>query len=154
MNTRQIRRHCTLVRAALIVVAVAILQGCAEEEKFKVVPVTGKVTVDGVPLSSAGVAFHPDNAKGNVIDHISAATTNADGEYELVTATRNGAPVGWYKVMVVPYSTPPMGGGRHVPPPGERPDFNKKYQRIDKTDLSIEVTEEPADGAYDIQLSK
>jgi hypothetical protein len=141
-------RLFVLPRVALIVVS--LCAGCGDQG-IKLYKVTGTVTVDGEPLSSAGVAFHPDATQGNQLDLLPAATTDADGKYELITTARKGAPLGWYKVVVVPYRPAP---GRGQPRAGKRPPFHTRYSNVETSNLQIEVTASPAPNAYDLHLSK
>jgi len=55
----------------------AVSAGCGGP---KVVPVSGRVTLDGNPLAGARISFEP--VKGTV-DELSIATTDADGRYQL-----------------------------------------------------------------------
>jgi hypothetical protein len=58
-------------------------------------PVTGRVTLDGIPLSGAQVMFLP------TIGRPSKGETNADGVYELLyTYKQNGAKHGMHTVRV------------------------------------------------------
>lgn len=115
-------------------------------------PVSGTITVDGAPLAGAGISFRPDVGKGNKFaEFIPSGTADDQGEYELVTAARKGAPPGWYKVVVFAPS-PPMARGE-APQVGPPP-FNPKYSDPDQTDLSIEVTRESAPDSYDLKLTK
>ena len=41
-----------------------VIAGCSGAKTEKLSPVAGKVTVDGAPLTTGGVTFHPDAAKG------------------------------------------------------------------------------------------
>jgi hypothetical protein len=43
--------------------------GCGKDEADKFVPVAGKVTLDGKPLSVGSVSFRPDASKGNKSCH-------------------------------------------------------------------------------------
>ena len=61
--------------------------------------VTGTVTLDGQPVANARVQFVPDKLKGTT-GAMASGTTNAQGEYELETATVKGAIVGHHKVSV------------------------------------------------------
>jgi len=92
-----------MMRAVVFVVAVSVACGCGESGP-RVVPVSGKVTLDGVPLAHKTIQFIPNiGTPGSG----AGATTNAEGTYELI-ATRGGALVdckgvcpGDYKVVVV-----------------------------------------------------
>jgi hypothetical protein len=110
------------------------------------------VTVDGAPLSSAGVAFHPDTQKGNTVDQLPAGTTDENGVFELTTVARKGAPVGVYNVAVIPYSPAP---GRGQPRAGKKDlPFNARFRNPKTSELSIEVTADAQEGTYDIKLTK
>jgi hypothetical protein len=126
--------------------------GCSDPgEKF--LPVSGKVTLDRQPLTVGSVSFRPDASKGNTSKHVPTGDINAEGNYELYTVGRKGAPPGWYKVLV-------FADGRRLQPKDSphplRPDWltHKKYTDEKTTDLFIEVAEAPPPGAYDLKVSK
>lgn len=129
-----------------------VTSGCGSaSDGPKVSPVSGVITVDGAPLPKAGVAFHPDTAKGNTAKYLPAGTADDKGRYELVTATKQGAPPGWYKVVV---SAPvPARTGGEAPKVGPPP-FNAKYADPATTDLNIEVKDGAASGSYDVKVTK
>lgn len=81
---------------------IAILLGCGGgvADQPDLGTVTGVVTLDGEPLQSATIEFQP--AKGRP----STATTNADGEYELVyTSDDKGAKIGKHTVWIWTFAT-------------------------------------------------
>jgi hypothetical protein len=124
-----------------------LILGCGDSSNVgKLVPVVGKVSVDGTLLKNGSVSFRPDKAKGNNSVHEPAGDIDEQGTYKLYTATREGAPPGWYKVLV-------NSAEAGVYPPTK---FyaNAKYGDIDRSDLKIEVVEQPAAGAYDLKLKK
>lgn len=132
-------------------IAAAWLVGCGSQEEGPVlVPVLGTITVDGNPLPKAGISFRPDSSKGNNAPYQPGGAADENGKYELIAAAKKGAPPGWYKVVVFPYSPPPGGEA----PQASLPPFNKKYSNPSTTDLSIEVKEGAPAGAYDLQLTK
>src|SRR5436305_14889066 len=94
-----LRRRLSSIVAVVAIVG-AMLAGCGKDAGVgeKLVPVVGAVMVNGQPLTTGGVTFHPDVAKGNNTQHLPAGVLDAEGKYKLVTATREGAPPGWYKV--------------------------------------------------------
>jgi hypothetical protein len=132
--------------------AVATLVGCGDSSS-NLVPVVGKVMVDGQPLTTGtgNVSFRPE--KGNPSRQEPASEIGPDGTYRLTTDGKEGAPLGRYRVMVVdnvekidPKSGFPYGKRKsHV---------NYKYNDLKTTDLVIEVVREPAPGAYDLKLKK
>ena len=78
-----------------------ILVGCQAAPAPEVlVPVKGKVTVKGKPLSAGTVVFHPDRDKGNTSKNEPRGTISAEGTFELETADEPGAPAGWYRVTI------------------------------------------------------
>jgi hypothetical protein len=133
--------------AIFCVGALLTLVGC--NGQFKLVPVSGKVTVDGQPLTHFRVSFVPDTAKGNQTPVACNGRMNEQGEYELRTqAVKNsdggqGAPLGWYKVVVV------------VGLPGDPPsNVDPIFTKVDKTPFSIEVVDNPEPGHYDLKLTQ
>ena len=93
-------------RLSLILIvsfAVIGIVGCGgpkiKEGNFKVTPVTGTVTLDGAGLADADVMFMLEGTPP--ADYFgSAAKTDAQGNFEVVTGTRKGVPAGKYKVVV------------------------------------------------------
>jgi len=138
-----------LLLAGLVVTS--WLSGCGSQEKGpELIPVSGTITVDGNPLPKAGISFRPDASKGNTAPFEPGGAADENGKYELIAAAKKGAPPGWYKVVVFPFSRPP---GMGAPQVKSKP-FNKKYSNPKTTDLSIEVKAGAAAGAYDLQLTK
>ena len=132
----------------------AALAGCGEADE-QLAPVSGKVLVDGAPLTKGTVGLIPDEARGNTSPYRPLAKIEPDGTYQAFTLQRPGAPLGWYKVTV--WAT------ANEAPPAEShavkdwvPQWlvHEKYTRAETTDLSIEVVEAPPPGAYDLKLSK
>ena len=114
---------------------------------LKLVPVSGKVTLNGKPLAGAAVTFNADPAKGNTHRVSCQVRIKADGQYEMYTdeggKVSKGAPLGWYKVTFLT--------GLPGAPPIE---IDGKYLDFDKTPLSVEVVDDPRPGAYDFTLPK
>jgi hypothetical protein len=129
---------------SLIACGLFAIAGCGG---LRVVPVAGKATADGQPLTRGVVSFNPDPAKGNTARVACRGRVQGDGRYELYTddgsRVTKGAPVGWYKVTFA--STP--GDDRPLP-------VSSKYTDFDKTDVAIEVSADPRPGAYDLVFSK
>ena len=136
MSLRLLRGLCACGLMAVV--------GCGG---FKVVPVAGKATAGGKPLTRGVVSFNPDPAKGNKARVACSGRVQGDGQYELFTDdgshVMKGAPVGWYKVTVA--ATP----GDEKPLP-----VNNKYTDCDTTDLAVEVVANAAPGAYDLNFGK
>lgn len=126
-----------------------LLLGCNSDPHNvgKTFPVQGRVTLNGKPLPTGTVIFHPDAAKGNTIPHEGRSLIDADGGYRLQTADRDGVPPGWYRVAVM--ASKPTTGHSHAPPQWLVP---LKYLDHRKSGLTCEVVADPAEGAYDLKL--
>jgi hypothetical protein len=122
------------------------LAGCGG---LKLVPVSGKVTQAGQPLTGAAVSFVPDASRGNNARLSCMGRIGPDGRYDLMTTgvtrseTGKGAPVGWYKVTLL--TTLP--GAPEIT-------INPRYTDPATTPLSIEVVANPEPGRYDFKLDK
>ena len=142
-------RYCVRISLTLCLLATSI--GCGDSpEKFY--PVSGKILVNGKPLSGVAqgsVSFHADGTKGNQTMHQPIGAINADGSYELITVGRKGAPLGWYKVIVSAYANKVEEG-----PVTPRLMLDKKYYSAETTELRIEVVSDPAARAYDLEVTK
>lgn len=95
-------------RVAFCVVAVACFSvlGCSHGEELpELVPVSGKITIDGKPLANASIVFMPADPKEEEgLEKVNRphGTTNEAGEYELEwNENAAGAPPGQYKVIVM-----------------------------------------------------
>jgi hypothetical protein len=145
----------SLLGAALALCAAA---GCNDAAGIgKTYPVSGTVTVKNEPLTAQTtmILFKPDAAKGNTSAFEPAGTVNKEGKYTLITKGRKGAPPGWYLVTVTataPAELDTKHGPAHHPVP--RSLVPAKYGQAKTTDLSVEVVEKPAPGAYDLKLSR
>jgi hypothetical protein len=131
------------VGAFLCASALLASAGCGG---LKVVPVSGKVTIDKVPLKGGLVSFNADASKGNKANVMCVGRINSEGRYELTTnsvsETRKGAPLGWYKVTL----KTTLPGEAEIKVPG-------KYLDFEQTPLWIEVVADPKSGAYDLELT-
>jgi hypothetical protein len=108
------------------------------------VPVSGKVTLDGAPVTSGQVSLVPvtKDASGLV-----SAGQITNGEYKIFTGGKEGAPPGKYKVTVTPSMVPVDG---KMPAMG----WNKKFMDSNQSTLSVEVKADAPPGAYDLKLTK
>jgi hypothetical protein len=120
--------------------------GCGGPPAVATVPVSGKVTLEGQPVSSGLVSFAAADDK--VGAGLCTGIIGADGEYKISSDGKPGAPLGKYKVTVTPSMTPPPASGAPPSP------FNARYMSSTSTPLVIEVVSNPAAGAYDLKLKK
>lgn len=131
------------------------------------VPVQGRVTLDGEPLWFKSVRFIPEPGTPGVG---AGANTAADGSYTLLAvrpgATRDvyGVPPGKYRVVVAeplipiealppesPDGTPAPAVGPLDPGPRKRPVIPARYSNPETTELRIEVP--PGGGVIDLPLT-
>ncbi len=140
-----------------------VLVGCGFNANSSMVPVSGKILVDGVPLQNAEVHFFTD-------EQSSSAKTDEEGNYELVTGTLPGL----NKVYVTKWEgdlslfdptegldAGQMAAAAAVRPVGRRARTNSKtpkqvlpakYSDPVKTELRVSVPESGLEGA-DLQLT-
>lgn len=118
------------------------------------VPVSGKVIVDGKPLTKGQIGFIPDASQGNTRPEYSIGEIEVDGTFQLKTLGQSGARLGWYKVVVWASANEPDQS--HTPGVVWKPEWlvHAKYTNAETTDLVREVTESAPPGAYDFDLRK
>lgn len=144
----------------VVLAGAGLALGCGQKE-VSLAPVTGKVTVDGQPLTSGTVSLILDVPLGNEgAEEAGRATTiglsggkiGSDGTYKIYTGGKEGAPLGKYKVRIIPPQTETKEDkeGKEAPDIG----YKKDYTDANKTPLHIEVVASPQAGAYDLKLKK
>jgi hypothetical protein len=143
----------TFWRFPLILCVAFVPLGCGGDDGIgKLYPVSGRILVGDNPLTTVGqgsVSLRGDALKGNPTMHQPTGAIDADGKFELMTAGKKGAPAGWYKVVVAAYANKPEEG-----PVKPRMLLDEKYYHPQKTDLSVQVVARPAEGAYDLKVTK
>jgi hypothetical protein len=93
-----------MLRALQFSFVVLCLTGCGSSD-ITLVEVSGKVTLDGVPLEGATVNFQPSSTK--IEAPSSFGRTDADGRFELSTAAgKQGAIPGQHRVRISKSSDP------------------------------------------------
>lgn len=153
MNTRQ-------AAVVPVLVGLLLLIGCSGPKKASVYSVTGKVTVEGKPLSGCSVIFVPVGAGSTATGMI-----GPDGSYKLTTdGGRAGALAGKYKVQFTPglemtqgmmseqmMGGPPAGGGMSQPTaPKPKGPYPESYG--DAATSPKEVTVEAKSNVIDIAI--
>lgn len=140
------------------VVGFAVLfAGCGvDTDRPRVVPVSGKVSQKGKPLTAGEVIFIPAGGTSGSGGHIATGQIGPDGTYRLTTFnTGDGAVLGTHKVTVTVRSADEtrkmndLGGGKiaYKLPPSVLP---PKYSSVDTTPLKYTV--EDKNNTIDIDL--
>jgi hypothetical protein len=115
---------------------IGLVLGCGQAP-IKFVPVRGKVLVEGQSVNSGTVSFRPDADRGNQSMEQPAGMPQADGSFELATPNRKGAPLGWYRVLIMADNFLAVDH-----PEGFKPLVNDRYLYFNQTDILVEVKEE------------
>lgn len=117
-------------------------KGRTEDGRLKVLPVSGKLLVNGRPAAKAEVFFHPVDKSGARESIRPFAQVQADGSFRLSTYdTFDGAPAGQYQVTVVWPSVVKVDGDDM---PG--PDWLRgRYSKPGQSGLTVAVTETTTD---------
>jgi len=160
---------------AVVVFGLAMVAGCAggggDEDSYSLVPVSGKLTLDGKPLEGATITFNA--SQGNNPPTDGGDITAADGSFAAKYRNRSGLAPGSYKITV----HQPKAALPGKPPPPDLDPFmmslaiesaNKKktgrrpsaadqpwlYSEIDRTPLSHEVSPKgDVDLVFDLKSS-
>lgn len=119
--------------------------GCGSAETLpELVPVKGKIAFNGQPLARGSVSLRP--ASGGWEQPTGPVR---DGQYELFTNGRPGAPVGEYTAVVFATDEGPAGAAHPGMPKSIIP---LKYNQPGKSPLRVKVSTTPAPNAYDLEL--
>jgi hypothetical protein len=142
-------------------VAAVLTAGCSGGPTL--VPVTGKLTLNGAPLKNVRVDFHPDPDAGTK-GPSSTGTTDAEGNFTLVCAERGNSPgavVGHHRVILTDlnlfgdvfvgrgdYRSEDPKGPKEVP---KFPRFAAIYSDLANTPFKQEVTANMAPITLDVK---
>jgi hypothetical protein len=139
-----------MCRLLATIAVTVLLVGCGDSGPV-IVPVSGRVTLNGKGLANASVTFQPIDAKDNAPG--SGAFTDVDGRYTLkiIGKETEGAVVGKHKVRInmVPQATDPSDdrpqrSNKSLPP---------KYSGTN-TELEIDVPAGGTDSAnFNLKLN-
>lgn len=115
-----------MLKSSIPILLALLLVGCGGE---KLVPASGKVTLDGKPLETGSIQVVPDQGRpayGNI---------GAGGHFELMTDDKKGVLPGTHKVVV---SAQEITGTEDT---GEvaRQITPLRYASLDKSDLTVTI---------------
>lgn len=139
-------RLCGLVGTCFALV----LAGCSSEEAL--LPVSGVISEAKKSLAGGTVTLRPDLEKGNKSHHHPTGIIDKQGRYTLFTVEQEGAPAGWYKVVVFSNEPVEIQGKAHPGMPKSL--INTRYNQPQSTPLAVEVKHDAPPGAYDFDLQK
>lgn len=128
--------------------ALVQLTGCGSGTALpELLPVVGKVTLDGKPAIEGAVALR--DASGQVQP---AGLISADGTYKIYLGRDEGAPAGEYRALVFVRQTPRNAAGEIAGLP--KVIVNQKFTNENSTPLKITVTPDAPPGAYDLSVTR
>jgi hypothetical protein len=130
----------------LLAIAMIAAVGCGA--KTDAVPVTGKVSYNGAPLTSGTILLIPES-QGTA----PTGMIQPDGTFKLTTYKQDdGAVPGKYKVVVQVF--PEEGDAMGLPGMefgGGKPPIPEKYMNASQTDLTVVIND--SDNNLDLQLT-
>lgn len=125
------------------------LVGCTESKPSDLVPVTGRVTLDGRPLTSGSISLRAD--AGETWHQPTGVISGNDGEFVVYTNGRPGAPPGQYRVIV--FASEPASDRNGAAHPGlPRSLVPKRYNDPKSTPLRLTVAPPPAPTHHDFEV--
>ena len=85
-----------------------LFAGC-QKNGLRLVPVSGRVTLNGVPVEGARINFYSGsgNETDALDDVLATAVTDTDGNFEMMTRESTGALVGKHRVTIQKHEPPP-----------------------------------------------
>jgi hypothetical protein len=121
--------------------------GCGQTPE-KLFPVSGTVTVGGQPMQAGTIQFEMVERGQSGKRYTSTGEIDEQGNYELTTFGRRGAPAGQHRVWVTPlFAHLPDELGTGIDRLTPIPD---KYMMPTSTDLTFEV--QPGDNRIDVDV--
>lgn len=134
---------CNSIRLFALLATVVVLAGCQRGETLG--KLSGRVTLDGAPLSQGLVIFSNQGLGVHVV-----APIDHNGHFEVQMAKGFGLPLGDYQVAVNPPALePPLPG---APPPMQVPTVKipQKYLQPDSSGLATTIS--AGENTFDIAM--
>jgi hypothetical protein len=111
-------------------------------------PVEGIVTLDGAPVSEAGLIFMPTDS---TLGPPASGATDADGKFTLTTANQPGAVIGEHRVAIAKTEVTAIPQRRGLPLYKTKEVVPAKYASVDTSGLTAVVEDD--DNAVKFELS-
>lgn len=137
-----------LLSLGLLLAVTSIGCGGGSSDMPEVGTVTGKVMLDGEPVSGAEISFYPLDGGRTAV-----AISDADGGYVLrYNGDTNGAKVGRNQVSVTTAKEQEGDKGDAGYVPAKQDTISTKYNDGDGVESTLEVDVDPGDNVIDLDL--
>jgi hypothetical protein len=133
-----------------VALAGACLPSCGKYEAAALVPVRGRILLDGRPVTRGSVSLRPDDGAKSWDQPTGMIGTN--GEYVVYTNGREGAPPGKYRVVVFVTETAENSGAA-AHPGLPRSLVPERYNDPLRTPFRMNVTPHLSPDAYNLEVS-
>lgn len=140
---------------AMLLAAGVAAPGCTRPPAGPpLVPIAGRVTLDGSPVTPGIVSFFDAGLQGI------SATLDADGRYRVQTTRGDGLPAGEYRVTVTPiepapdHDRPSMAHEAFLPRKPPRSTVPARYLSVETSPLRVSIAADAADVHFDMPLTK
>jgi hypothetical protein len=143
----------TLLCGGAVLACLCIGCGAKPTGLENLVPVKGKVVFSGKPVpggNTRSLVLTADRSKGNTTEHEPRAEIDKDGNFEVFTANRKGAPPGQFKVAVI-LKEEPIRTSKNMYEPGKWL-IDEKYGSPETSGLTLNVVENP-EGPYELRIT-
>lgn len=137
---------CVRSAATMALALLLVPSGC-NRSGLDLVPVTGEVTFNEVPVVGAGVIFVP--TQGGLPG---MAVTDAEGQFELKTANEEGAKVGPYQVTISKIQTITIPQQHGFPMYQTKSLIPPKYRKTTTSGLNVDVVDD--DNHFEFELKE
>jgi hypothetical protein len=134
----------------LIRLFVLILLGAAagcSGSGLAIAPVAGVVTLDGQPVSEAGIMFQPVDA---AMGPPAYGATDEQGRFELITANQTGAAIGEHRVAISKTESIAIPQRRGLPIYKVKEHIPAKYGNYETSGLTATVEDDDNSFTFDL----
>jgi len=124
--------------------------GCERRAGETLLPVTGRITFDGQPLTGGSLSLRPDG--GNTNWQQPTGMIDANGRFVVYTNSQAGAPPGTYRIVAFVTETTKTETGA-ARPGLPRSLIPPRYNDPQQTPLRLTVVAQPTADAYNLELT-
>jgi hypothetical protein len=130
----------------LTLLLVATVAGCGGSG-LDLAPVAGVVTLDGQPVSEAGIMFQPVNSS---MGPPAYGATDENGRFELITVNQPGAAIGEHRVAISKTESIAIPQRRGLPIYKTKEHIPSKYGNYETSGLTITVEDDDNSFKFDL----